>query len=293
MTVIDEISDLIDSLLAVGILPVCAVGNDGMNRSDTPANCRGSLSVGAINSNYQVAAFSGSGTIAINNHQYQVPYVVAPGKGVYSSVIGGGYEAWDGTSMATPIVSGVAALILEKYQTITYLDLFDALLSTCKDLGLDKERQGKGLVHRDLKPSNIFLIQQDEKLTPKIGDYGLAKAFDLAGLSGQTLTGTTAGSPAFMPRQQLLDFKHVLPEVDVWATAACFYYMVTGDCPRDFTKTKDVWLAVLQNDPVPILQRNGNIPEKLAEVIDLALVEKPQLYFSTADGFKRALLDSL
>ncbi|MEA5579637.1 S8 family peptidase [Anabaena sp. UHCC 0451] len=143
---IDGISDLIDSLLAVGILPVCAVGNDGINRTDTPANCRGSLSVGAINSNYQVAAFSGSGTIAINNHQYQVPYLVAPGKVVYSSVMGGGYEAWDGTSMATPIVSGVAALILEKYQKITYLDLVNELLSTCKDLGLDKERQGKGLV---------------------------------------------------------------------------------------------------------------------------------------------------
>jgi subtilisin family serine protease len=145
-TFIDEISDLIDSLLAVGILPVCAVGNDGMNRSDTPANCRGSLSVGAINSHYQVAAFSGSGTIAINNHQYQVPYLVAPGKGVYSSVKGGGYEAWNGTSMATPIVSGVAALILERYPTMTYLDLFDALRSNCQDLGLDKERQGKGLV---------------------------------------------------------------------------------------------------------------------------------------------------
>ena len=48
--------------------------------------------------------------------------------------------------MATPIVSGVAALILEKYQTITYLDLFDALLSNCQDIGVDKERQGKGLV---------------------------------------------------------------------------------------------------------------------------------------------------
>lgn len=145
-TFIDEISDLIDSLLAVGILPVCAVGNDGMNRSDTPANCRGSLSVGAINSSYQVAPFSGSGTITINNHQYQVPYVVAPGKGVYSSVMGGGYEAWNGTSMATPIVSGVAALILERDPTITYLDLFDALLSNCQDLGVDKARQGRGLV---------------------------------------------------------------------------------------------------------------------------------------------------
>lgn len=139
-------NSLIDELTAIGILPVCAVGNDGFNRSRTPGNCKGSLSVGAINNNHEVASFSGSGTIVINNHQYQVPYLVAPGKGVYSSVKGGGYEAWNGTSMATPIVSGVAALILERYPTMTYLDLFDALRSNCQNLGLDKERQGQGLV---------------------------------------------------------------------------------------------------------------------------------------------------
>jgi len=73
--------------------------------------------------------------------------LVAPGEGVYSSVQGGGYEAWDGTSMATPIVSGVAALILEKYsKQMNVGQLFDALLNNCKDLGQDKERQGKGLV---------------------------------------------------------------------------------------------------------------------------------------------------
>lgn len=41
--------------------------------------------------------------------------------------------------------------------------------------------KGRGLVHRDLKPSNIFLSNVNDKLTVKIGDYGLAKAFDLAG----------------------------------------------------------------------------------------------------------------
>jgi subtilisin family serine protease len=139
-------SSLIDDLITVGVLPICAVGNEGFNRSRTPGNCKGSLSVGAINNRDQVASFSGNTTMTINYQSYNVPYLVAPGEGVYSSVLGGGYEAWNGTSMATPIVSGVAALILEKYQTITYLDLFDALLSTCQDLGLDKERQGKGLV---------------------------------------------------------------------------------------------------------------------------------------------------
>ena len=49
-------------------------------------------------------------------------------------------------------------------------------------------------------------------------------------------------------------------------------------------------MDVLENDPVPILQRNGNIPKKLAEVIDLALIEKPQIYFDSAEKFKKALI---
>jgi eukaryotic-like serine/threonine-protein kinase len=142
--------------------------------------------------------------------------------------------------------------------------------------------KGRGLVHRDLKPSNFFLCNVNGKIVVKIGDYGLAKAFDLAGLSGQTLTGTKAGTAVLMCRQQLLNYKYVQPEVDVWATAACLYFMLTGRYPRNFTGG-DQFLAVLQNDPVPIRQRDASIPERLAEVIDLALVEKPEIYFKSAN----------
>ena len=151
--------------------------------------------------------------------------------------------------------------------------------------------KGKGLVHRDLKPNNIFITNIDGKIIVKIGDYGLAKAFDLAGLSGQTLTDTKMGTPVFMCRQQVLDFKHALPEVDVWASAACLYNMLTGDFPRDFVG--DPWNCILINNPVPIRQRDSNIPENLAKVIDLALIEKPQIHFQSAADFKAALLKSL
>ena len=151
--------------------------------------------------------------------------------------------------------------------------------------------KGKGLVHRDLKPNNIFITNIDGKMIVKIGDYGLAKAFDLAGLSGQTLTDTKMGTPVFMCRQQVLDFKHALPEVDVWASAACLYNMLTGDFPRDFIG--DPWNCILRNNPVPIRQRDSNIPENLAKVIDLALTEKPQIHFQSAADFKAALLKSL
>ena len=155
----------------------------------------------------------------------------------------------------------------------------------------EKLNQAKGLVHQDLKPNNILISQINDELEVKIGDYGLSKAFDLAGLSGQTLTGTKTGTPAFMPRQQVLDFKHELPEIDIWATAACLYNLLTGYFPRDFTG--DPWLSVLQNKPVPIHQRNNSIPKKLADVIDLALQEKPQIHFQTAAEFKQALLDAI
>ncbi|WP_353932760.1 protein kinase [Okeanomitos corallinicola TIOX110] len=148
-------------------------------------------------------------------------------------------------------------------------------------------KSGKGLVHRDLKPHNIFLCNINGKLTAKIGDYGLAKSFDLAGLTGQTLTKTIGGTPGFIPRQQVLKYRKSQPAVDVWASAACLYNMLTGYVPRNFTG--DTFMDILENDPVPILERNANIPQKLAEVIDLALIEKPQIYFQNATQLKQVL----
>jgi hypothetical protein len=49
----------------------------------------------------------------------------------------------------------------------------------------------------------------------------------------------------------------------------------------------------MQNSPVPIRQRNNAIPQKLAQVIDLALVEKQQINFQTVEEFKQELLKSM
>jgi hypothetical protein len=64
--------------------------------------------------------------------------------------------------------------------------------------------------------------------------------------------------------------------------------MLTGTYPRDFSG-KDPFVTVLQTDPVPIRQRDSSIPKLLAELIDLALVDKPEIHFKTAAEFKRAL----
>ncbi|MEM7717053.1 MAG: hypothetical protein AAF349_26470 [Cyanobacteria bacterium P01_A01_bin.68] len=56
---------------------------------------------------------------------------------------------------------------------------------------------------------------------------------------------------------------------------------MTGNLPRDFSGN-DVFLVVLRNKPIPIRQRDANIPKKLAEVIDNGLVEEPEIYFKSA-----------
>ncbi|MBS2534087.1 protein kinase [Catenulispora sp. NF23] len=146
-----------------------------------------------------------------------------------------------------------------------------------------------GIVHRDLSPSNILLTGQGAALTAKVCDFGLAKAFDQAGLSGLTRTGATAGKPWYLPRQQVINFRNSSPAVDVWALAATLYRCLTGEFPRDFSRARDPWQAVLQMTPTPIREHEPSLPPGLAEVIDEALRETPAIGFQTAAEFRAAL----
>jgi serine/threonine-protein kinase len=153
--------------------------------------------------------------------------------------------------------------------------------------------QGRGLVHRDLKPANIFLSGDGTNRRAKIADVGVGKAFDTAGLSGHTRTGAVAGTPVFMPRFQVVNFKYAKPEVDVWALAATFYNLLTGQFPRTFQPGQDPWMTVLQTNPVPIRERDPALPARLAEVIDAALKDRSGPTFTSAISLKDAILEAV
>lgn len=144
--VVEGMEDILADALAVGVLPIIATGNEGRNRTRSPGNYNPVLSVGACNEALRVPSFSSSGTMNLDGQMYAVPDLVAPGEAVTSCVVGGGYEAWDGTSMATPVVSGIAALILEQNPAISVLDLMETLIETCKPLmNVAPVRQGAGI----------------------------------------------------------------------------------------------------------------------------------------------------
>jgi hypothetical protein len=148
-----------------------------------------------------------------------------------------------------------------------------------------------GVVHRDLTPQNI-LLTDDPVPRVKLADFGLAKLFDQAGFSGLTRTGTAAGKPTFMPYQQVINFRYARPAVDVWALAACLYRMLTGTYPREFPAGRDPWLIVLQTEAVPIRRRVPSVPGPLAEVIDTALRDRPEIGYAAAADLSRALREA-
>lgn len=155
-----------------------------------------------------------------------------------------------------------------------------------------------GVVHRDFKPSNIFLSDDSSKPIAKIADFGLAKAYELSGLSGFTQEGSIAGSFEFQPRQQIKNLRFSRPEVDIWAAAASYYYMLTGCFAKDFPYVQNNPVAhriqcALNNSAIPVRKRNPSIPAKLAEVIDTALIDNPSIVFSSAAELKSRIEDAL
>ena len=143
-----------------------------------------------------------------------------------------------------------------------------------------------GFVHRDIKPDNVLL---GEDGAARLADFGLAKSFQQAGLSGMTATGTVAGTFQFMPREQLTSYRQARPTTDVWSMAATIYYLLTGQYARDFAAHSDPLAVILRGGVVPLRQRDPSVPEELAAVIDRALDDEPSRRFPSARELVAAL----
>ena len=156
-----------------------------------------------------------------------------------------------------------------------------------------KEVEAHGLVHRDFKPGNIFLADNTDYPVAKVADFGMAKAFETAGMSKVTKEGSAMGTPQFMPRQQAVNFRYSEPDVDVWAAAASYYNMLTGQFPRDFAPGKNPCMVLMTGGIVPIRQRDQSIPPKLAAVIDRALQEFPEIGYKSAATLRRDIIAAL
>ena len=125
----------------------------------------------------------------------------------------------------------------------------------------------QGFVHRDIKPQNILIHRN----VAKISDFGLAKNFQKAGLSGMSITGQYAGTPVFMPPEQITNFKYVKPVSDVWSFAASLYSLLTGKFPYRFDPQRDPIDIILNENPVPI-RRVKEVFDKTADPMEMLAI---------------------
>ncbi|MBS4031796.1 MAG: S8 family peptidase [Clostridiales bacterium] len=129
-----------------GILLVAAAGNSG-NRRGTgdnviyPAKYESVIAVAATDSSDKRAYFSSTGPAV---------ELSAPGVSILSTYLNNGYATASGTSMASPHVAGVAALVWAADKTQSNVAVRQILRDTAQDLGMAANHQGYGLVRADL-----------------------------------------------------------------------------------------------------------------------------------------------
>jgi uncharacterized protein YjdB len=143
---IDGTQKVFDAFLNEGIIVVCAAGNSDVGISDNgtitslPGDLSSTISVINVDRNNQKNIESNYGTLKD---------VSAPGTDIWSTKNGGAYGSMSGTSMAAPVVTGIAAMMLSVNPDLSFEEVRDILRSTCTDLytqGVDIY-SGYGLVN--------------------------------------------------------------------------------------------------------------------------------------------------
>ena len=195
----DIVVKALDNAAAAGVVPVVAAGNDfanaGFGSINSPGNAPAAITTaastqGGDGSRADVAAwFSSAGPTPVSLQPK--PDVTAPGMNILSSIPPNGWERIDGTSMATPHVSGGAALLLERHPTWTVQEVKSALAST-GDPVHPSGRSGETSVLRE-GGGRIDLVRADQPLlftNPTSIGWGLVQR----GFSGnQKLSTADAG----------------------------------------------------------------------------------------------------
>ncbi|MFA7577714.1 MAG: S8 family serine peptidase, partial [Candidatus Muiribacteriota bacterium] len=114
----------------LGVIPVFAAGNSGTSGAATIAQVNSLedvITIGAVDENSKIAYFSSLGPGVYQYWLTEKPDFCAPGYQIYSSINGNKYDSWNGTSMASPHVTGAILLILQANPDLDKKRLYNIL----------------------------------------------------------------------------------------------------------------------------------------------------------------------
>jgi serine/threonine-protein kinase len=150
----------------------------------------------------------------------------------------------------------------------------------------------QGYIHRDIKDQNILVSGAWPNLSAKLTDFGLAKSFTQSGMSGVTHAGELAGTLAYMPPEQLRNFRDVKPQSDIYAVGMTAYSLLSGSLALNVgrqTSMAETIKAIFDQPTIPLSQRAPDLPGRVCEVIDRALLKDPTHRWQSAAAMRTAL----
>lgn len=170
-----QLADAVNYAWARGCLIVAAAGNNGTNAPFYPAYYENALAVAATDPNDRLTEFSQYGAWVD---------IAAPGAAILSTIPGGGYSSWSGTSMACPHVAGAAALIWSCVPSLTNQQLRQVLenhADPCLPYWFDGIGAGKGR----LNLARALQAARQMENTPSLAQLSLSASSVQAGATVQ------------------------------------------------------------------------------------------------------------
>ena len=175
----DPLCKAAEAAAKAGLIVVVAAGNNGPKEGTilSPGISKNVITVGAVDdkrtidpSDDTIAPFSSRGPTI---EGLLKPDIVAPGVNIksLSNTSYDGYHALSGTSMATPLVSGSVALLLNKFGDLKLEEVKERLISSCIDLKDSKDNQGAGML-------NLKLLFEDNLNNPVLSESISSKPHD-------------------------------------------------------------------------------------------------------------------
>lgn len=184
--------------------------------------------------------------------------------------------------------------------TLELVRLLSRFIAVCNTIAYAHSR---GVIHRDLKPANIMLGPYGETL---VVDWGLAKPLGWVESSegtaeaalkpaltediGETLPGSTLGTPAFMsPEQAMGDLSRIGPASDVYSLGATLYTLLTGQTPVEGRDLGETLQRVRYGDIRRPRDVDPRIPRQLEAICLRAMATEPSDRYKSAGALAEDL----
>jgi subtilisin family serine protease len=160
-----------------------------------PAACANVVAVSATTSSDTLASFSNYGDWVD---------ISAPGASILTTNRGGGYGSWNGTSFSSPIVAGVAALMLSANPFLTNVQVVDLLTHTADDLGASGYDPyfgyGRVNVYQSLLAARAVVPEPDDTIDPSVA---ITSPWDGAAISNRVTIQASASDDTGISRMEL------------------------------------------------------------------------------------------